>query len=542
MQQTGGAWTMASNRGPSAVNPPPNFQNDSSYYKSRDSGNNSFAWATQTSASPATTGVGGSWASASAPPHVTTSQPAYNATPSVSMTPTGPTVTSLGGGGTASSDGSYEKQMIMELCPPGGMTAVPPPDKLNHFARTVANLSPDLICPALLDCLEEGQPWIIRAKALCVIETCMKHGQKAGETVNAYTDFFHACSGEIAPLVQHNRAQIREPAKRVMALMGVVAPPTTGAPPPPVSPPAALAPPTPMPNLLDFDDEDPSPAESPAATSAATEMLFGGLTLAGSTPAAAPPPPPPPTTSTSTSDNLLGDFLSPVESAPTTAPAAPMGVGASTSADLFGDMMVKSVAAAPTPSVATALTSQSVVPATTSMFDNLSLKHQAAGGGDGLLTTALSADSSTMSTGSAFGFINQSSTTTATTTSTKPPPPAAPMVVAAASVAAPAPVPVPTRDAFDPLKNVTPNSQKKMMQVSPEQMQAMMYQQMMMQQQQYMMAMQQQQQRMTPLQLMNVMRQQQQQQQAQQAASGGRPVEDQKFSFVQDAMSMEKKK
>merc|ERR1711865_303742 len=38
-------------------------------------------------------------------------------------------------------------------------------------------------------------------------------------------------------------------------------------------------------------------------------------------------------------------------------------------------------------------------------------------------------------------------------------------------------------DSFDPLKNITPNSRKAMMQVSPEQMQAMVYQQMMMQQQ-----------------------------------------------------------
>ena len=58
----------------------------------------------------------------------------------------------------------------------------------------------------------------------------------------------------------------------------------------------------------------------------------------------------------------------------------------------------------------------------------------------------------------------------------------------------------------------------------------------MMQQQQYMMAMQQQ--RMNPMQMMNLMRQQQ----SQQPPGRSAPVEDQKFSFVQDAMSMEKKK
>ena len=101
-------------------------------------------------------------------------------------------------------------------------------------------------------------------------------------------------------------------------------------------------------------------------------------------------------------------------------------------------------------------------------------------------------------------------------------------------------------DSFDPLKNMTPNTAKKMMQVSPEQMQAMMYQQMLMQQQMHMaqmMAMQQQQKRgsagvYTPGVMQNP------------AAAKStfafmdQPVktEDKKFDFIQDAMSMEKKK
>jgi hypothetical protein len=418
----------------------------------------------------------------------------------------------------------------MELCPPGGMTAVPPPDKLNQFARSVSNLSPDLVCPALLDCLEEGQPWIIRAKALCVIETCMKHGQKPGETSNAYTDFFHACSGEIAPLVQHNRAQIREPAKRVVALMGVAAP-SGSAPPPPVSPPPLPAPAAAIPNLLDFDDDysDPAPAEpaAPAPLAGGASTLFGGLNVAGGTGVAAVPtvaapaaPPPPPS-----SGNLLGDFLN----AQPPAPAAPAPYAPASSSDLFGDMMVKSAAtvAAPAPAppepvpVPAPASSANLV---SSMFDDLSLK---SGGTQTATAPSPAIESSLSSTGSAFGFINQASSGgIVTAPKPNPTPPAVPMMTA-------------SRDVFDPLKNVTPNSQKNVMQVSPEQMQAMMYQQMMMQQQQYMLAMQQQ--RMNPLQLMNMMRQQQQQQQPPQGRAVG-SVEDKKFSFVQDAMSMEKKK
>ena len=69
------------------------------------------------------------------------------------------------------SDGSYEKNLVLELCPLGGVKPVPVPDKLAAFAHSVSNLNSELICPVLLDILEDGQPWVIHAKALCVMET-----------------------------------------------------------------------------------------------------------------------------------------------------------------------------------------------------------------------------------------------------------------------------------------------------------------------------------------------------------------------------------
>ena len=51
------------------------------------------------------------------------------------------------------------------------MKPVPPPDKLAAFAPSVSNLNSELICPVLLDFLEDGQPWVICAKVLCVMET-----------------------------------------------------------------------------------------------------------------------------------------------------------------------------------------------------------------------------------------------------------------------------------------------------------------------------------------------------------------------------------
>lgn len=125
--------------------------------------------------------------------------------------------------GSALLDGNYERNLVMDLCPPGGMRAEPPHDKLHSFIQSVSSLDPDLVCPALLDALEDGQPWIIRAKALCVIEVVINVAEKLrqNEDNNAYADFFHACIEEIEPLSRHSRVAVREPCKRVLKALGM---------------------------------------------------------------------------------------------------------------------------------------------------------------------------------------------------------------------------------------------------------------------------------------------------------------------------------
>jgi hypothetical protein len=467
MHQTNGEWTMASNRGPAAVGPPPNYASDSAYYKSRES--NAYSWAQKSSGVPS--GVGGGWA---APAPAPAANPyGHQATPSITVNSVGGGVVSAtGGGGTAVADGSYEKQLVMELCPPGGMKPEPPPDKLVQFARVVSTLNPDLVCPVLLDCLEEGQPWIIRAKALWVIDCCIQNGKRPEAPNNAYADFFHACSGEIAPLANHTRQAIREPARRVLNSLGVATPVSAGGgvaaqpyranamatAPAPVAPP-----PPPVANLLDFDDEVPAaappsepapappqqPPPPPAAASSTGGSLFGGLHVAGGsgTPAfvSASAPPPAALPAAPTSGNLL-DFMSGDSVGGATAAAAP--------ASSFGFLNAQQPATS---------SLSSAVEQTSGMFDNLSVKaHE--GSSSKTEPTAIG-----MPAGSAFGFINSSGPTTDGTT-------------AGAAVVG--------MNAFDPLKSVTPTSPKRMMQYSPEQMQAMMYQQMMMQQQMQMAQMQ----------------------------------------------------
>ena len=448
-QATGGQWTMASNRGPGAVGAAAGGgghggSSNDAYYKSREQGNNAFSWANKDG--HGASGVGGSWASN---PSVAgqARQPSYaeqhSATPSINVNHNHAAAPQVnhGGGGTAVSDGSYEKSLIMELCPPGGMKPVPPPDKLLNFTKAIPNLNPDLICPVLLDCLEEGGPWIMRAKALCVMETCIQAGNRPDNT-NPYANFFYTCRDEIEPLTNHARAAIRDPARRVLALMGIESSSQPAAAAPAAAPPAPTAAPV---NLLDFDD-DPTPAPvappptappPPPVAADGGASMFGGLQVkaAAASPAVAPPaaPPKPPT-----SGNLLDGLT--INQPPAAAASAAPPAAATAPTDMFASMTIKA------------------------KENEGEEKKSASKDFEELASVAAS--------GSAFGFINDTATST----------PAAANVPAAAAA--------PSQATFDPLlANFSPNTAKAMMQVSQEQMQAVAYQQMLMQQQQMQMAM-----------------------------------------------------
>lgn len=400
---------MASNRGPDAVG---GGGGNDAYYKSREQGNNAFSWAKEGHQHPHGQGVGGSWASASPSVAAQARQPSYgeqhSSTPSMNPAQ-GSNSVNNGSGGTAVSDGSYEKNLVMELCPPGGMKPVPPPDKLLSFAKSIPNLNPDLVCPVLLDCLEDGNPWMMRAKAVCVIETCIQAGQRADNT-NPYANFFYTCREEIEPLAQHPRSAIRDPAGRVLASLGLqsdspaAAAPVAAAPAPPV-------------NLLDFDDDVPAPA-TPAPQPSA-------------------PPPTPAARSSQGGASMFGGMQ--VKSGAATSPAQ-----APTSGNLLDGLNVNQspVAAASKPAEMT------------NMFDSLNIKSK-----ESEEEKKKSEDTDDLTSlaaaGSAFGFINDDST------KSQPP----------------------TKESFDPMSNFSPNTQRQMMKISPEQMQAMAYQQMLMQQQ-----------------------------------------------------------
>lgn len=487
-RQTGGQWTMASNRGPSSITSHPHPNTDE-YYKARDS---SYQWTKGAAgSSPATSsysgGVGGSWANATTPPPPPPSAPpaalatAPSTTPSITVT-SNPTMSRpTGQSGAPASDGTFEKNLILELCPPGGMKPVPPPDKLANFKRVVPSLNPDLVCPVLLDCLEEGQPWIIRAKALCVMEASIEAGD------GPYRDFFYACAEEIMPLAGHARTAIKDPARRVLHLLGLDANAAAASSSQAAATAQAAAPP---PNLLDFDDDGPAggtrpapppasapppppPAASAPASSSSSSALFGGMQVKQKTGASTattmngrpdvPPPAP-------TSGNLL-DFGNPSPAAETNGNNNnnynhSSNGGMSSNTDIFRDLNTKSTFAA---------AAAATVP--TSIFDQMSFKESE----DKKTDSEDAGDiAHTASSGSAFGFINQSTSGEQTTPATQPQTQSAPQQL--------------PKQSFDPLLNSSSmpstaaahhhhHHQMKPMQLSNEQMQAMAYQQMMMQQQ-----------------------------------------------------------
>jgi hypothetical protein len=491
---------MASNRGPGAIQ-------GNTYYQERAAAP---APVSTSGATPSRGGVGGSWGNVASQAR----EPAYG-TPSISLTPSGrPSLVTSG----ATADGSYERTLITELCPPGGLKAVPPAEKLQDFIRAVSTLNADWICPVLLDALEEGQPWIIRAKALCVMEAAIRHGHQGD--INPYRDFFFACREEVEPLARHNRAPIAEPAGRVLLLLGVAAAANGGSGRTMNSAPMA-APVAAAPNLLDFGDDVAAPPAAapppPPPVAAAAGNMFGGMQVKSKAPAAPPPPAvAPPLAAPAPAD--LFDF-----GAPAPAAATPVAV-----ADPFGAV------AAPTPAA---------VP--TSMFAQLQVKDTAS---EAAPPAAPAVEAAPIA-GSAFGFINSGS---------------APAAAAPAAAAMPAATPPPAPTTFDPLKNLTPTTAAKKiksMQMSPQQMQAVAYQQQMyqLQMQQMQMALMMQQGGGAGMVMppgMPLYRQG-----SGSAAVGGMPPvaggprlpmgqqqpraaqkDDKKFDFVQDAMFSEKKK
>ena len=106
-------------------------------------------------------------------------------------TPTGglikPMVSAIGKGGSAASDGEYERALVTSLCEPGGLKAVPTESSINTFHKKIVNLSANLIGDSLVEQFNSDH-WQSRNKALSVVESfCNPIGQN-GEICTGLDD------------------------------------------------------------------------------------------------------------------------------------------------------------------------------------------------------------------------------------------------------------------------------------------------------------------------------------------------------------------
>lgn len=133
--------------------------------------------------------------------------------------------------GRSSANGSEDedkcdvKKLVLKLCGPGGTTAEPTMDKLEEFILILPTLKHDEVCLALLNTLEDGNPWLMKAKALCVIETVILLEGEAvleggGGDEAPYFDFLRKCTGPVEQLANHARQSVHAPARRVLEALG----------------------------------------------------------------------------------------------------------------------------------------------------------------------------------------------------------------------------------------------------------------------------------------------------------------------------------
>jgi hypothetical protein len=128
----------------------------------------------------------------------------------------------------ADEDTSVVKKLVLKLCGPSGEIAEPSTDKLEEFILTLPTLKHDEVCLALLDTFEDGNPWLMKAKALCVIETVILLEAEAvleggGGDDAPYFDFLRKCTGPVERLANHSRDSVRGPARRVLKALGQIA-------------------------------------------------------------------------------------------------------------------------------------------------------------------------------------------------------------------------------------------------------------------------------------------------------------------------------
>ncbi|ETV73202.1 hypothetical protein, variant [Aphanomyces astaci] len=116
--------------------------------------------------------------------------------------------------GSSDKSGEYERSLIDDLCPPGGLARAPPAENLARFLELAKSLDMTILGDLLLDKLEDDS-WQVRLKGLCVWEALLEAPGCAH-----YADWLHENVDLLQHVGQDPKAAVATKAKRVLQLVG----------------------------------------------------------------------------------------------------------------------------------------------------------------------------------------------------------------------------------------------------------------------------------------------------------------------------------
>ncbi|RHZ20953.1 hypothetical protein DYB37_011038, partial [Aphanomyces astaci] len=108
----------------------------------------------------------------------------------------------------------YERSLIDDLCPPGGLARAPPAENLARFLELAKSLDMTILGDLLLDKLEDDS-WQVRLKGLCVWEALLEAPGCAH-----YADWLHENVDLLQHVGQDPKGAVATKAKRVLQLVG----------------------------------------------------------------------------------------------------------------------------------------------------------------------------------------------------------------------------------------------------------------------------------------------------------------------------------
>ncbi|KDO34735.1 hypothetical protein SPRG_00797 [Saprolegnia parasitica CBS 223.65] len=117
--------------------------------------------------------------------------------------------------GSSDKSGDYERTLIDDLCPPGGLARAPPSENLKRFVDLAKTLDIHTIGELLLDKLEDNS-WMVRLKGLCVWEALLD-----APGCSHYGDWLEENLELVQHLTQDRKSHVAIKAKQVLTLLGI---------------------------------------------------------------------------------------------------------------------------------------------------------------------------------------------------------------------------------------------------------------------------------------------------------------------------------